>query len=92
MTKMTPRKVTGAPLATGNLQPTAGAVGFTDGYNNATSVGKMVLTASSIMVTAAVISLGEDLPDLLWEVPAGLLAGYVTFIVGSYALDILRGG
>ena len=83
----------GAPLATGNLQPTAGAVGFTDGYNNATSVGKMVLALSSVAVGAAFSKASYD----LFKFPAGglvggLVAGGFTFVVVSYAFETLRGG
>lgn len=73
----------GAPLATGNLQPTAGAVGFTDGYSNATGLGKMVLGLSSIAV-----GLAFSKTSLL----GGIAAGSLAFVGGSYVFETIRGG
>lgn len=83
----------GAPLATGNLQPTAGAVGFTDGYNNATGLGKMILGVSSVAVGLAFSKTSYD----LFKFPAGgllggIVAGGLTFVGGSYVYETIRGG
>ena len=71
----------GSPLSTGNLQPTAGAVGFTEAYSNATITGKMLLAGASI--------------GLFLKVPGGLItrtaAGAAAFYGGSLLFDKMRG-
>ena len=80
----TPRvsdSLVGAPLATAAIQPTAGHVGFTNGYNNATGLGKVVVIGTSLAAGMAI------------QGGAGvkIAAVLTTFAVGTYAYKLARG-
>ena len=80
----TPRvsdSLVGAPLATGNLQPTAGAVGFTNAYSVSPNLGKLALVAGSLAIAGTIKG----------NIAMKVIAGTGAFFGGSYVFDMLRG-
>ena len=70
----------GAPLSTGNLQPTAGHVGFTTGYRNATPLGKFLAVAAGVGVSGLVGG----------NILTRAAAGAVVFVGTTYLYDLVR--